>query len=73
MDPLIDQPLYIFKLSEVYSSLKSVWWSRKRETQSHRKNHVLLISSTFRYTTLCKRIEHYTARIGYNQDLNKYL
>ena len=30
---------------------------------------MLLISSTFRYTTLCERIEHYIARIDYNHDL----
>ena len=29
IDSLIEQALYIFKLSEVHSSLKSVWWSRK--------------------------------------------
>ena len=29
IDSLFEQPLYIFKLSEVHSSLKSVWWSRK--------------------------------------------
>ena len=36
------------------------------------KSYVLLICPTFRYTTLCERIEHYTARIDYNQDLFIY-
>ena len=31
---------------------------------------ILLISSTFRYTTLCERIEHFTAKIDYNQDIH---
>ena len=75
--------LKLFKLNKVYSSLKSVWWSRKRQTQSHRKTYVLFTSPIFRYTTLCDCIEHYTARIDYNQDIlqrlvkkvcyNKYL
>ena len=30
---------------------------------------VLLICPTFRYITLCERIEHSTARIDHNQDL----
>ena len=34
---------------------------------------VLLICPTFRYATLCERIEHYTARIDYNQDLFIYI
>ena len=60
---------YLFKLREVYFSLKSIWWLSKHESQSHRKSHVLLISSTFRYTTLCERIEHHISRIDYNHDL----
>ena len=31
--------------------------------------YALLICPTFRYSTLYERIEHYTARIDYNQDL----
>ena len=42
-------------------------------TQSRRKSCVLLITSFFRYTTLCERIEQYTARIDYNQDLFIYI
>ena len=38
----------MFKLSEVYSSLKSVWWSHKCETQSQ-KSYIELICPTFRY------------------------
>ena len=34
---------------------------------------ILLISSTFRYTTLCERIEPYTAKIDYNQDIYVYI
>ena len=37
------------------------------------ENVVLLISSTFRYTTLYERIERYTARIDYNQDFYIYI
>jgi len=44
------QSLYIFKLSKVYSSVKSVWWSRKHETQSHRKSYVSLTCPFFRYS-----------------------
>lgn len=40
----------------------------KRQTQSRRKVMSLLITRTFRYTTLCEHIEHCTARIDYNQD-----
>ena len=37
------------------------------------ESYVLLICPTFRYATLCERIEHYTARIDYNQDLLIYI
>ena len=37
------------------------------------ESYVLLICPTFRYATLCERIEHYTARIDYNQDLFIYI
>ena len=37
------------------------------------ESYVLLICPTFRYVTLCERIEHYTARIDYNQDLFIYI
>ena len=47
IDILIHSLLYMFKLSEVYSSLKSVWWSHKCETQSQ-KSYIELICPTFR-------------------------
>lgn len=34
---------------------------------------VLVITSTIRYTKLCKCIEHYTTGIDYNQDLYIYI
>ena len=37
------------------------------------ESYVLLICPTFRYATLCERIEHFTARIDYNQDLFIYI
>ena len=37
------------------------------------ESYVLLICPTFRYATLCERIEHYTVRIDYNQDLFIYI
>ena len=37
------------------------------------ESYVLLICPTFRYATLCERIEHYTARIDYNKDLFIYI
>ena len=49
----MNQPFYIFKLSEVYSPLKSVWWLRKHETPSHRKSKCLIDESNFqRYICL---------------------
>ena len=46
IDSRIDQPLYIFKLSEVYSSLNLSYcvWVKLRDIEKV----VLLISSTFR-------------------------
>ena len=46
----------------------------ERETQRHRKRYVLLTSSFFSYIMLWDCIEHYTARIDYNQDFyNLYI
>ena len=50
-----------------YKSLSGDW--RKRETQSHRKSYVLLVSPIFTCTTLCERIEHSTESIEYTQDI----
>ena len=44
-----------------------------KETQSRRKSYVLLISSTFRYTQLCKHINHYTLRTDYNYELYHFI
>ena len=41
--------IYIYIFSNIYMCIYTYIWSRKRETQSHRKV-VLLISSTFKYT-----------------------
>ena len=53
IDSRIDQPLYIFKLSEVYSSLNLSYcvWVKLRDIEKV----VLLISSTFRdiYIYIC--------------------
>ena len=45
IDSLIEQALYIFKLSEVHSSLKSVWWSRKEGDMEGSEYQICLMIS----------------------------
>ena len=62
--------LWVSRLCD-HQTDSSVWWSRKCETQSHRK----VTSYWFVQLSDIPRSanEHYTARIDYNQDLFIYL
>ena len=56
--------LYIYIYIYIYISIENL--------SDDRVNNVLLICPTFRYSTLCKRIGHYTARIDHIQDIYMY-
>ena len=72
--------IYIWKLDKSIRHNFSVTLSFTLTQSSERfnlslkpKSYVLLICPTFRYSTLCEHIKHYTTRIDYNQDLYIYI